>query len=431
VGANYFLQWTIARAGDLITLRPSLYDTLSPAAIWSSPQQVSFRELPAFTHEIVRRLVGAMHLRMTEEEQAALQTVPTTNLAAYDAYLQGRMMLGMRDDFPLDGALHMLEVAVQADSNYSDALSALGWAHVLSYETESVPRSQHITQAQLCCQRALTRDPRNAEAYRTLGMVQEFRGDFARAIEQFEESTGIAPSDAESQRRLAVALVARGQLDDALKTSQRAVTVDPGDVDSYVTLGLIQEHAADYKGAAESLEQALRLAKDRTEFSGGFYADMFVYVQRPDRAVDLLNDRVARFRQSFVDYYRLGRVEQSAGRAKTDWQNALLRSKELIDARLQENPDDAFALTYLALVQTRLGEFRTAAAAVSRALKIAPNDVDVLLNAARMYSLQRDKKQALEYLSKYLHYRYNLRALVDMDFYNLRSDEEFSTTVTM
>ncbi len=431
VGANYYLQWSIAKAGDVVILRPALYDTLSPNSLYSTQHQVSFRELPAYSKELVRKIVATMQLRLTAEEETSLRAVPTSIAASYDAYLQGRMMLGLRDDYPVDGALHMFEVAVQADSGFADALSALGWAHILSYETESVPRQQHIAQAQQYAQRALVRDPRNAEACRVLGMVQEFRGDFGRAIELFEESTGIAPSDAESQRRLAVAFVARGEADDAIKTAQRAVTVDPGDVDSYTTLGLIQMLQSSYKDAVGSFEQALRLARDRTEFSGGLYADIFVYNQQPERSIEQLLDRVARYRQSYVDYYRLARVAQSAGRPKADWQNSLLRSKELIDARLQENPEDAFALTYLALVQTRMGEFRLASAALSRALKIAPNDVDVLLNTSRLYALQRDKKQALEYLTKYLHYRYNLRALADMDFYNLRSDEDFIKAITM
>jgi hypothetical protein len=47
-----------------------------------------------------------------------------------------------------------------------------------------------------------------------------------------------------------------------------------------------------------------------------------------------------------------------------------------------------------------------------------------------MYALQRDKERSMTYLTQALDIRYDLQAIVDMDLFNLRTDEEFLRSVT-
>jgi len=98
-------------------------------------------------------------------------------------------------------------------------------------------------------------------------------------------------------------------------------------------------------------------------------------------------------------------------------------------ATIAANPEDAHAHAYLALTETRLGSFKSALEANARARQLAPNDPDVLYCTARMYALQTDKAEALENLRRAIDYRYRLSSLLDMDFYNLRSEPEFQQTV--
>jgi Tfp pilus assembly protein PilF len=68
--------------------------------------------------------------------------------------------------------------------------------------------------------------------------------------------------------------------------------------------------------------------------------------------------------------------------------------------------------------------------ALEKALNIAPDDIRVLHAAARVYALQRDKQKAMSYLTQALDIRYDLQAVVDMDLFNLRTDEDFLRSVT-
>jgi tetratricopeptide (TPR) repeat protein len=152
-------------------------------------------------------------------------------------------------------------------------------------------------------------------------------------------------------------------------------------------------------------------------------------MEQIDRGMDLLMDRTARMRDSYVDFYKLGRVQQSAGRPILEWQASLVRARDILTARLATHPDDAVAQAYLALVYTRLGTFKDAVAAIGRAHLAAPSDDDVFYLTSRMYALQKDKKQALEYLGKALTLKFSLAAILDMDYFSLHADPDFLATL--
>jgi tetratricopeptide (TPR) repeat protein len=190
------------------------------------------------------------------------------------------------------------------------------------------------------------------------------------------------------------------------------------------------ESRAELTAALQSYDRGMKLARDRSEYGSGLLADVLVYLQQHDRAIDILTDRAARTRTSYIDQYKLARFEQSAGRSKEEWQNALVQAREFLAEQLKSHPEDAVALSYLALVQTRLGLFKDAVSANKQALAIAPRNVDVLYNTARMYTLQREKSKALEALEKAVDRRYSLSQMLDMDFFNLRSEEGFLSVVS-
>jgi tetratricopeptide (TPR) repeat protein len=260
--------------------------------------------------------------------------------------------------------------------------------------------------------------------------VELYGGQRAKAVERLEQAVAIAPSDAESQRRLAIVALAAGRKEEALKAAQRAVVDDPGSVDSYTVLAEIQQYVGDYKGASQNYDLGLRLAVDKSEYASAGLVDALVLLQQHDRAIEILQDRLARVRSSYEDYYKLARVQQLAGRTKAEWFSALQKARAMVEERIKENPQDAEAFSWKAMIHTRLGEFKDANAALKRAQEIDPTDVAVLYNGACMYARQLDKAQALELLKRAVERRYSLSRILDMDFYNLRSEPDFQHIVS-
>ncbi len=429
LGANLALQVSLGRVGDQIALQPSLYDSVKGRVVWTSTMQTSLRELPAIRQELVRKLLAFLEVELKPEEEAALRRTPPAPGGSYDLYLRARAMLRDPADYRPQATIDAFLQAVRADSFYAEAHAGLGWAYVLAYEADRNAPERYLTEARWSVQRALTLTQRNAETFRTWGVVEQYVGERAKAVERLEQAVAIAPSDAEAQRRLAVAALSAGRMDEALKSAQRAVTDDPGCVDSYTVLAEVQQYLGDYKNAAQNYDLGLRLAVNKSEYASAGLADVLVSLQQHDRAVEILQDRLARVRNNFEDLYKLARVQQLAGRTKAEWFSALQKARENVEERLKEDPQDAEAFSWKAMIHTRLGEYRDAGAALKRAQELNPTDVAVLYNGARMYALQRDKAQALDLLKRAVARRYSLPEILDMDFYNLRPDLEFQAIV--
>jgi tetratricopeptide (TPR) repeat protein len=233
----------------------------------------------------------------------------------------------------------------------------------------------------------------------------------------------------------------KGRIDDALRVAAKAVADDPFNVDSYTTLGLMQymrdeslrpggeTNEREYQDALKSFEQGMRYAHDKGKYAGEEYVDLLERTHQPEQAARILESRAAET-QDYVDYYKLGRFYQTVGRPKQQWEASLQRALAVLQTRIAARPLDARAFSYLALTETRLGSYKNALEASGRARQLAPRDPEILYNTARMFALQTDKSQALEYLGKAVDIRYRLSSILDMDFYNLRAEPEFQTAVT-
>jgi tetratricopeptide (TPR) repeat protein/TolB-like protein len=438
VGASYVLSWSATKQGSTVTVEFSFADTVRNGPVWNSRMSVDLREFPALRSDLLQNFARVMDVKLTAADGSSIFRPATTSESAYDLYARGRETLRNGSHFDANVAIAYFEQVLKLDPDFAEANAACAWAHMLAYETSPDLSQTHIAQALGNIQKAISAGLRDGEVFRAWGLAEQYRGQYAKAIEWFEKGVSIAPSDAETQRRLAIARAISGSFDAAIKAAQRSVADDRGNLVAHITLGQIHQfraiHIADnrdeYKAALAAYEQGMPLARDRSDYSSGPYADVLVHLQMSTDALNIMLDRVARERESYLDFYKLGRVQQAAGKPIPEWQESFIRARSILSDHLLQQPEDAMAYAYLALVNTRLGAFKDAVAALGRAQQIAPNDQDVLYLTARLFALQRDKAQALSYLRKALSRRFSMNAVLDMDFYNLYSDPEFVATIT-
>jgi tetratricopeptide (TPR) repeat protein/TolB-like protein len=436
VGANLCLTWTFSDDQSVVRLDQSLFDSSGSSPAWTNVMTFPDSLLNVERSEVLDQLLKAAGVRASEEEQVALHKIPTTRVDAYRSYLRGRSILRHRDVYPISDAVAEFEHAIALDSLFAEAYASLGWSRVLAYERGDTA-GDPMADAIVCVQRAVSLGFRNAETFRAWGAIEYHEGNYDKASERFEQAVQIAPSDADARRRIAFVQAVRGDLDEALASAKRALLDDPLNPDSYILLGLLQKYAAianndnaeEFTSALTTFRQGESHAADRSDFASRYVAEILWYRQDPDDAVAILTDHVARTRQSYESLYMLGRVQQAAGRPKQEWQEILSRSKEALQNEIKKKPGNPVLLSWLGLVQTRLGEFKDALANARQALSAAPRNNEVLYNVARLYSLQRNTKESLDYLRKAVDQRYDLAEVLDMDFFNLHGDQDYLKSV--
>ncbi len=117
-------------------------------------------------------------------------------------------------------------------------------------------------------------------------------------------------------------------------------------------------------------------------------------------------------------YWSPGRRQESVPAYKT--------ALELARAALQVNPKDATAMAYVAAYSAMLGDKHLAVDNLQKALKLAPNDPDIMFRAALVYNQLGDQPQTLEWLKKATDAHFSRTMVRDTpDFGHLLSDPTF------
>lgn len=441
LGVSSFIQWNIDRTADEVVIRVSLYDTVK--SVWTLERKSSLNEVPALRIEIARAILAQIGVVLTPAEGQSLAKPVSGDAEAYDNYLRGQFFMRRGDTSSLHMTLDALERSLAGDSGVAETHAALGRTHVLLSELKTDSSNSHLQEARRAVQRAIALNPKSPDALLLWGIVNNAAGENSKAIQRLEEAASTAPGNADVHRRLGEAYLQSGLVDEAFKAATRSVSVDPKNPDSHTMLGIVHhyrgefgthnetERHVEFDSARVNYERAAALSNDQGAYAAAYITDILVYLQQHERASNILTDRIALLRDSYVDMYRLGRVYQSAGRPVSQWKDFFVRARDLLQVRVSTADADAdgVAMSYLALVHTRLGEFKDANAAITRALAVAPDNVDVLYNTARVYTLQKNKAQALSFLAKGLNKRYRLNLLLDMDFFNLQQDAEFLSAI--
>src|SRR5438093_2101879 len=131
MGVRYVLEGSVRKSDDQVRVTAQLIDGLTGGHVWSERYDRPLQEIFALQDEIREKIVLALKVKLTPEEQAQFKRAPTNNLEAYDYYLRGleswhRAFYETRKEANAQ-ARQMFERAIELDPQYAGAYAGLGW----------------------------------------------------------------------------------------------------------------------------------------------------------------------------------------------------------------------------------------------------------------------------------------------------------------
>ncbi|GAB3731011.1 hypothetical protein GCM10028862_10580 [Luteimonas pelagia] len=260
----HLLEGSVQQAGDTVRITAQLVRTSDGSHVWSRRFDRRLADVFAIQDEIATEVVAALRLALPEEEQAHLLRRPTTDVAAYQAYMQGLALLQGRRVADMRTAVTHFEKALGIDPGFARAHAAAATALSLidTYATLDEAgrqrRSFHV-------ERALELAPDLGEAHVVRAAEFERRRELDAAEQAFRRGIALAPGYATGQQWFAEFLLyERGDVQGALDAFSRARALDP------LSPVIRNEHA--YAIAVSGrFDQALRenaaLIADRPDFA--------------------------------------------------------------------------------------------------------------------------------------------------------------------
>ncbi|UHQ18252.1 tetratricopeptide repeat protein [Lysobacter sp. KIS68-7] len=187
-------------------------------------------------------------------------------------------------------------------------------------------------------------------------------------------------------------------LDEARAAAQRALELDPGLAEAHVAMGHALMIGGDIEGATASFEHAIKL--DPELYVAYYYYARLCYTQgRYSRAVDLFE---AAHRAKPDEFQALSLAVGAADAAGDEQRKKRIAIEGLACAshQAQIDPENARAHYMTASLMQHLGVGDRGQSQMDYALRIRPDDFDVLYNGACFYALEGRTDEALDLLGR-------------------------------
>ena len=267
---RYLLTGTVRFAGTgadrRVQVSPELVQVADgrPAeSRWQQPFDASVKDVFGVQADIAGRVASALDLALGDSARRALAAAPTSNLAAYDAYLKGEaasLALGASDPPTLRRAISFYEQAVALDPRFAAAWSRLAATYSVLY-ANSTPTPQLAEKAREATERIEALAPGRAEAALATGAYSRLvLHDSKRSLATLEAAIRTAPNDAALSSSLSASAAAAGQWEAGLGYARRAWSLDPRSVRAAQRVVLMLAAMRKFSEAQAAADSALALA---------------------------------------------------------------------------------------------------------------------------------------------------------------------------
>jgi serine/threonine-protein kinase len=343
--ASTMLEGSVRRAGNRVRIVAQLIDADNDQHLWAETYDRDITDVFAIQSDVALQIAAALQAELSPDERARIRKEPTSDLRAYQLYLQGRHSVIRYTPESVRKGIELFRQSIARDPNYALAYTALAQVYTELAETGMMSPEEAYPAARDAVANALRIDPELGDAHGTSAFVKfVFEFDWIGAERGFQRALELNPNGADiydlygrlcsalgrfddgitMQQRayeldpiahrtdIANAYLRAGRYDEALQAASRATDLDPGYSRAHSTLGWALIKKGRVSEGLGQLELAVRMSAGEPLFSaqlGQAYAE----TGQPARAREILRELEERASRAFVSPYSLAYVHTGLG----------------------------------------------------------------------------------------------------------------------
>ena len=423
------LEGGIQKVGNRVRINAQLIDVTTDKHLWAETfdRELTAENIFDIQSEIARKIVKAIAVELTPEEEQLLSEKPTDNLVAYEAYLRAREIFYSANYSRSQetAALPWLEKAIELDPEYAEAQAMLANIYGQLFWRGSHTDQAFIEKYRATIDRALELNPNSPSALRaSANFHYRVKNDYRTSLALVEQALENAPGDVDLWGDRGLSLRRLGRWEESIASFQKALEIDPANrfyhsimvetmtadgrwqdiVDNTVPLADADPDDLDMQvtraiailnltGDLKPIEQVFEKMNltDSTDYIT--YSARVYYLQRqPDKALEVLNNAI--WTSNGIDpVFQTNRDYELAGvyRLKGDLEKANFHYEQ-VAGRLDEVMNSSLQVqTYggmqVAWSLARLGRTEEALELATSLLRNNPYEKDAMLHGWLLYGL--------------------------------------------
>lgn len=229
LGVANILEGGVQRAGDRVRINVQLIDAKTDEYLWANiyDRQLTATNIFQIQSEIATAIADALQASLLPIEQKRLETIPTENLAALEAYFLGKQALARRTGAALAEAVNYFKKAIELDPGFVLAYVGHADSYTLQVDHGNLNPKKAAELATPLIDKALELDDQTGEAYATLGLVAIDLNDPDAANAAFQRALEIDPNYVSTHHWYSNFLRHYGLYGAGMKQIKDAIRLDP------------------------------------------------------------------------------------------------------------------------------------------------------------------------------------------------------------
>jgi TolB-like protein len=259
LGVANLLEGSVQKVGNAAHINVQLIRVATDEHLWAESYDRTLDNIFGVEGEIAQTVAEALKAKLTGAEEKVLAQRPTTNAAAYDAYLRGSEQYRLRDDENMVRAAQVsFEEAVRLDPQFAAAWAALSRTHsLLFFHYDATPARR--AEAEKALAEGLRLQPSLAEtqlaqAYLKYWVDRDYHGALA-LMRQLRTSW---PNNAEVLEVMAFISARLGQWKESLVYIEQSMALNPKDLSTRIQALQLAMAVRDFPLALRFAEEGLQ-----------------------------------------------------------------------------------------------------------------------------------------------------------------------------
>ncbi len=230
LGVRYIARGSVRQADGKLRVAVELSDASTGTQLWSDRFEGAGQQVFELQDQLVRNIVGALAIKLTNAEQRRVFSKPTGSLEAYDLVLRARMLLNRSERISNREARNLLAQALAIAPNYAAAHVALAEAEwhraLLGWVEDS---QEAVNRGAALALRVLALDDPDSQvrAHGLLGIIYTVEGKYAQALAEVDRALEMNGSDASAHASRGGVLLWQGRVEEAISSIETAQRFDP------------------------------------------------------------------------------------------------------------------------------------------------------------------------------------------------------------